>query len=349
MSEQRRSRGLAVAVALGSVLGCGDEPGGDTPTLRPVWTEAGGVGPVVTAGDLVFAVDAAGTLRALDLGGVSRWTASVSGGTAGAPVFDAERVFVVTKAGEVEAFDRRTGTPRWSRALGAAVMAGLALRDGRLFVVSAEGVASALDTGSGELLWTTGLGGSVAVTPGVADAAVLVALFDGRLVRLDPATGATTWESSPDPTYVIGTPLVFGPQLVVPGYEDTVLGLSLDDGTIAWSRDGGNYVVALPVAQDGQVYFGAAHGPIYAVDATDGAPQWVVPDVLYGRQAILLPTTTFLLVVDRGGPVTWIERERGERIGASDLGFAVDGAALADEERILVVAGGGALHGFELR
>jgi len=353
MFRDRTEARLAVAVALGSLLAtaaCGDEAR-DAVALRPVWTEAGdGVsfGPPVTAGGLAFAVDAAARLWALDLGGALLWKVGLQGPTAGAPVVDAEHVFVVTRAGDVEAFDRSTGASRWSRALGVAVMAGLAQWDGRLFVVSAEGVASALDAGSGDLLWTTDLGGAVAVTPGVADAAVLVALLDGRLVRLAPATGETTWESTPDSTYVIGTPLVVGARLVVPGYEDTVLGLSFDDGVVTWSRDGGNYVVALPVAQEGNVYFGAAHGPIYAVDAIDGALRWVVPDVLYGRQAILVPTDMHLLVVDRGGAVSWIDLERGERTGGSDLGFAVEGAALADVEQVLVVAGGGALHGLEL-
>lgn len=322
------------------------------PSLRPVWTQAGdGVpfGSPAVAETGAFATDAAGTLWALDAGtGAVQWTAALGGDTAGAPVVDAGQVIVVTLAGDVEAFDRPTGAPRWAVPLGGAVMAGLARWGAGLFAVTGAGVVTGLDAAAGAVLWTRDLGGIVAFTPGVADAALLVPTFDGRLSRLDLATGAVLWESVPDPTYVIGTPLVAGARVVVPGYEDTLLGLSLDDGSTAWSRYAGNYLVALPVVRDGVAYFGSAQGPIVATGAVDGQALWTLPDVLYGRQALLFPTAGDLLVLDLGGPWTWIDRAGGTRSATGDLGFEVNGAALLEAASMLVVSGGGALHGLAL-
>ncbi len=128
----------------------------------------------VTAGDLVFAGDRSGVLRAWDVNtGQLRWQAYTAGPLFAAPAVDQGRVFVGSGDGRVYAFEAATGRPLW-----------------RFRAAPANRWIAVY----GQLVSTWPVAGGVLVQDGVLYAAAGIHHYDGiHVYALDAVTGDVRW------------------------------------------------------------------------------------------------------------------------------------------------------------
>src|SRR3954453_11776524 len=111
-----------------------------TPPLRERWAvDLGYVSsPALVAAGKVFAIAAGSpfaTVNAVDAtNGVTLWSRPLDGATSAA--YDDGRVFVVTAAGDVVAFQADTGVPLWRRATGGGWEGAPTARGGAVYVAT---------------------------------------------------------------------------------------------------------------------------------------------------------------------------------------------------------------------
>lgn len=143
----------------------------------------------------------------------ARWTASLGdGATASAPLVVDGVLYVTGAAGNVQAFDARSGLPIWRFTRQVVLQntgpvsgnRGVALLDGRLFVGTADNKLIALDAHSGRQLWekqaaSTLDGYAMSGAPLALRSRVVVGVNGGGakargwLDAYDPANGAQLW------------------------------------------------------------------------------------------------------------------------------------------------------------
>ncbi|OIO56318.1 MAG: hypothetical protein COX57_11185 [Alphaproteobacteria bacterium CG_4_10_14_0_2_um_filter_63_37] len=238
------------------------------------------VAPVVTV-EGIWSVGAGGLeLLDIDTGSrIQRW-AQEGKVTTNLALLDPATVAFGTGKGRVVAMG--AGHARWSAQLDAKPL-GLSPQGGLLLVTTSQQTVIALDTANGKELWRyapeskalTILGGSQAV--GLPGGGFAVGLSEGRIAKLG-SDGELQWEQGV--TQIFGTdlqrladvdagPQVFDNQtLIVPVFGHVLAAVSMKDGHLLWSVDGG--VRTAPVVLGGAVYTLFDDGSLARIDGQDG-------------------------------------------------------------------------------
>ncbi|MBI4339412.1 MAG: PQQ-binding-like beta-propeller repeat protein, partial [Chloroflexi bacterium] len=98
------------------------------------------IGDMATDGRRLYAPDAEGSLRALDLGtGKALWTLKNLGKLTSTPIVSGETLIQVVADGTVLGLDAATGVEQWRYAIGEGVVASPVLAGGTFYVPTAEG------------------------------------------------------------------------------------------------------------------------------------------------------------------------------------------------------------------
>ncbi len=145
------------------------------------------------------------------------------------------------------------------------------------------GSVVALDAASGVTRWRVDLAAATKATPLVSDGHVVASSVTGETVCVDLASGREIWRTDIDDPLRLWTylrPATDG-RLVFVGDAPRLAALSLEDGTILWSRDDlaqrGNITChAHPVVVDGVlvIAFSAQMPDMWALDAATGTTRW---------------------------------------------------------------------------
>jgi outer membrane protein assembly factor BamB len=251
-------------------------------------------GPVV-AGSTVYAVDADGTVTAVDAAnGRARWQ------------FSAE---------DVEEVDRLAG--------GAA-----AFDDGRLFVAAGNGMVYALDAGGGGEIWRRHIKAPIRSAPTAVIGRVLVPTADGQLFALDAATGDVLWQHAGlfEQAGILGgaSPAVAGGIVVAAYASGEVVALSLESGQQLWTDTVlrprrtlaiGSIadIVGDPVIAGDRVFVASASGEMAAFDLERGVREWTAdvtstqtPWVAGNFIYVLTERNELVCLVDQGGYIRWV-------------------------------------------
>ncbi len=136
----------------------------------------------------------------------------------------------------------------------------------------------ALDASTGAEKWFFETGGSVAASPAIAGSRLIAPSKDGNVYAIDRATGVLAWKAAVDAG--VSSPAVAGDSVVVGGGSfgttGRVVALDVATGDPRWSYTPNGPVQASISYADGNVFFAtnAAHGSIYALNATTGALAW---------------------------------------------------------------------------
>ena len=306
-------------------------------------------GAVTLADGRLFTGSVDGNVFALDAAaGCTHWTFKALGGVRAAPLLarvgSLTLAFLGDSTATVYAVDAATGALVWKRKLEthpAAVITGSpTVHDGRLYVpVSSyeeasgarpdaecckfRGSVAALDAASGELLWQTH---TIAEQPSPRKK-------NARGVQQWGPSGAAIW-SAPTVDPNLGRLYVTtGDNYSDPPTEasDAMLALSLDDGSIVWSRQ----------FTSGDAYNMACGGQ----RPGENCPESNGPDFDFGSSAILreLPDGRRVLVAgqksgwvhavdpDRDGAIVW-----QKQAGAGGVLGGVQFGSAADERRVYV-------------
>ncbi|MGE0310697.1 MAG: outer membrane protein assembly factor BamB [Lautropia sp.] len=258
---------LVAALLAGVVLaGCGTTRPDPPPypqvsergRYQPAWVvDSIGKAPVgfapAVVGDAVWAASGAGRVSLIDAGGGRlRKRIDLDTPLAAGVGSDGRLQVVVTRAGEVVAFDR-DGAERWRSALGAEVVAVPTVGDDIVVIRTVDGRILALDREGGSVRWTWRQQPLPALTlrqnAGVAidGDTIYAGLPAGRVVALDARLGAPRWETVMSSARgatelerlidVAGTPVVTGERVCAIAYQGRVACLRRDDGRIVWARD----------------------------------------------------------------------------------------------------------------
>jgi outer membrane protein assembly factor BamB len=96
---------------------------------------------------------------------------------------------------------------------------------------------------------------------------VFVGSGDSRLYAFDAATGARKWshDFGAPHGFLLASPVIAGGVLFIGGGSDNwIRAVDPSDGTLLWSYETGNQLVATPAVVNGWVYIGSFDDYLYA-------------------------------------------------------------------------------------
>jgi outer membrane protein assembly factor BamB len=201
--------------------------------------------------------------------------------------FVGSRIILGSRAGQVVALDRDTGSQIWSVPISGGVESDARFDAARnqVYVGSDDGVFCAIDPQDGKTRWSYKAKGSLARQMEIGLALVYVASSANRVVALEATDGTQRWQydrETPDGFTIHGRA---GPRLggdvLYTGFDDGYLvALGAKTGELRWARslagasDQFVDVDTTPVLYADQVFAASYSGGLYGLRAKDGDVLW---------------------------------------------------------------------------
>lgn len=276
-------------------------------------------------GDTIYIACEDARLYALSLDGSKRWHVDLNGRPSYkfTPGVGDETIVVGTETGDVHGIGLQEGSQRWLYQVDDSVQGPAAVNDGIAFVVDFSGTLHALATADGSEQWTASLGTEAGAGAVVSDGNVYAGGTDGfsahsiedgsvlwtenaspetrpiiergtvafgengNVVCLDAASGSRRWRQTVAGDAVQS--LTLGGDVIVAGSSDRTAtefsGLSIDDGSVKWTKEDRGAGVASIVIDD--TVFGARQdfdSFLFAMDIDDGETlvERKVPSTVFG-------------------------------------------------------------------
>ena len=246
------------------------------------------------------------------------------------PVVAANRVFAMDVAGQVTAFDAKTGQTVWRTRLAskekdsvAMTGGGLAFADGRLFATTGFADVIALDAANGSEIWRRGVSGPIRAAPTIFKGRVFAVTIANELHALDSRDGRLLWTHigiTETAGLLGGASPTAEESVVIASYSSgEVVALRIENGRVVWS----DTLTALrrsdpvstlahirgrPVIDRGRVIVVANSGRTVAIDLRTGARLWERPvGSAYGPWV----AGEFIYVLSSNGELVCLERRNG--------------------------------------
>jgi outer membrane protein assembly factor BamB len=219
------------------------------------------------------------------------------------------RLFVITRSGNIVAFDQRTGAIRWRLEGRPGRLSGA---PGRLILREPDGTVSSLRVRNGEILWTTKTAVSGEL-PATLDGDRLYVAGRG-LSAIDVESGRVLWTET-SPADVTAPPVATGARLLVGEADGNLRCLDRATGVPLWSHPTADALKAPPLVDEERrrVYLGTTDRRILELKLDDGEAGWawkVGADIQ--APGLLLPDRLFyasfdavLYGLERGGNLAW--------------------------------------------
>jgi outer membrane protein assembly factor BamB len=266
-------------------------------------------GGLAADGGRVYAATGFGTMVALDAkSGRKLWEKTLGPPLRASPTASAERVFAVTKEGQVYCLSGSDGTELWTFAGSgerASILASTspAVDKDLVVVPYPTGDLVALRTSNGQPAWQESLARSVASSSlgAMSDAArpvlyggvLYAAGHGGRMIASSAKTGERIWSIS---VASIEQPWVAGDTVFVVDTAGQLAAVTRQDGRIRWASKLGPGTWAGPVLAGNRLWLASSKGQLAGVDpdsgkvvSTDeiGNPVLIAPIVAGGRLYVL--------------------------------------------------------------
>ena len=230
------------------------------------------------------------------------WSVSIGKGSSAtrrlnaAPVMFGGRVYTMDTAGDVRAFDAKSGRAEWQARItlakkndNAAFGGGVSAGDGRVFATTGYGIVAAFDAKTGAQLWRQTIPAPLRGAPSVAGNRVFVLTQDNQIFALSTDKGETLWNVAGTVEVAgllgVGAPAVAQETVVVGFSSGELNALRAENGRTVWSdalaRTGRSTAMAAlsdidasPVIDRGRVYAIGHGGRMAALELATGQRVW---------------------------------------------------------------------------
>jgi outer membrane protein assembly factor BamB len=254
---------------------------------------------------------------------------------AAAPVIGGGMLYVVDTAGTIEALDAATGARRWSHPLDVAkdmraanFGGGATFADGKVYATSGAGDVVALNAADGSEIWRVKPGGPLRGSPTVAFNAVYVMSQDNEIYARSVTDGKQVWQDAASGgsqgVYGVASPAA-GQGTVIAGYSSgELVAYRYENGRNLWSdalsrTSISTEVGALtdvdadPIIDSGRVYALGQGGRMAAYELVTGQRIWelslagISTPAIAGEWIFTLTDDARLLAIARAtGRVKWV-------------------------------------------
>jgi outer membrane protein assembly factor BamB len=273
-------------------------------------------GGLAADGGRIYAATGFGTLVALEARtGRKLWEKSLGPPLRASPTAAAERVFAVTKEGQVFCLSGSDGTELWTfKGLPerASILANASPAvDGDTVVIPyPTGDLVALRASSGQPIWQESLARSAtgsslgamsdAARPALYGGVMYAVGHGGRMVATDQKTGERLWSIS---VSGIEQPWVAGDSVFVVDTTGQLIAVTRADGKIRWSTKLGAGTWSGPVLAGSRLWLVSSKGQLVGVEPTNGKvvssndlgyPVFIAPVVAGGRMFVLTDSARLL-------------------------------------------------------
>lgn len=264
------------------------------------------------------------------------WKVDLKGAISGAVAISQGRVLVATNAGpqsRVVALDQATGRELWSKPVAGGVTEHPAIAFNEVYVGADDGKLYCFALVTGEPCWTSDLGAPIKGAVFSWEDELVVGTTGKKLHAVLAETGKPKWTYDAGGA-VSGAPLVRDGILYVGADDNRLHAVNPVTGRKMWAFETEGPVRAMPLLEQKSIYV-IGSGPISALDAGTGVPQWSYPltgtasggaikaQVLY----VLHPTSGVHAIDLRTKKAKWVQSVgKSELVGAPAV---VDGVLYA--------------------
>lgn len=265
------------------------------------------------------------------------WTASIGAGSTGTrrlnagPIVMGGQVFTMDTAGEVRAFDARTGAVAWTarikvakKSSDAAFGGGVGGSDGRVFATTGFGIVAAFDAGTGTELWRRTIGSPLRGAPAIAGNRVFVLTQDNQIHAFSADKGEPLWDVAGTVEVAgllgVATPAIALDTVVVGFSSGELNALRAENGRTVWAdalaRTGRSTAMAAlsdidasPVIDRGRVFAIGHGGRMAALELATGQRVW---ERNFAGTSTPWVAGEFVFVVTADGEVVCLTRGEGK-------------------------------------
>lgn len=267
-------------------------------------------GGLAADGGRLYAGTGYGFVVALDLGtGRKLWEKNVSSPIRSSPTASAERVFVVSRDGNVYCLSGSDGSELWSfkgMPERASILANQspAVEGDTVVVPYPSGDIIALRVSNGSAIWSDSLARSRTASsmaamsdtsrPAIDKGTVFAAGHAGRMIATAQRTGERMWSLN---VPSIQPPAIAGDTIYLVDTGGQVMAVTRADGKIQWTTKlPGAATWSGPLLAGGKLWLTSSKGALVSVDATTGkaeatqdmgGPVYIAPVVAGGRMYVL--------------------------------------------------------------
>jgi len=271
--------------------------------------------------------------------GASLWKQSLGESITGGVNGGDGSVFAGTLSGKAVAMDEKTGVIQWITDVKTEVLAVSKSNQNIVVVRTVDGKLHGLNSQNGEVLWqriqrTPELSLYGASVPAVIGNGVVAGFDNGVIAAYALDSGQPLWEiklSTPKSNAetdklvdIDGRLKVIGNALFTTNNNGRIVGISMNQGTVGWTRAFSSYTGA--EANEGGVYSTDDKGTVWKLAPRTGQKIWD-QNALENRQPTT-PTLTqngeHIIVADKQGNLHWISTKSGEitnRISGDPSGY----------------------------
>lgn len=259
-----------------------------------------------------------------------------------APVFHANKIFVMDSRGVISAFSIKNGQRLWQNTLKADIggfketksrASGLAADDKVLYATTGFGGVFAMNSESGKSLWRRVLESPIRIAPTVTDQILLVQTVDNTLYALDKKNGKELWKFSVahEDTVIAGgaSPAYDADEnVVIAGFSNgEIVVLNATVGTPLWSSmlvsnkqvsssTDINTIGSCPIVENGVIYAISNGNVMQAIDLHSGDKVW---EKEIGSMQNMLMAGNYLFVISNRNILYAIEKKDGDIVWSLDV------------------------------
>lgn len=281
----------------------------DHPALRaapqPLWSVPIGAGdgrrqritadPVV-AGGLIYTLDSAARVTAVNPAGAAVWTADLipaadraGEATGGGIAYDGGSLYVSSGYGVLTALDAATGKVKWTQRLDATGSGTPTVRDGLIYLVAGDDTGWAVKADTGRIAWQISGTPSIsnvlgAPAPALTRDLAIFAFGSGDLVATFRRGGLRRWYASVAGqrkgraaaliTDVTGSPVVVGDRVYAGNHSGRTVAYDVNTGDRIWTAREGALGPVWPAG--GSLFAVSDRNQLIRLDANDGTLIWAV-------------------------------------------------------------------------